>query len=273
MEVTRRLRVGCEFIHQSEIAIPAVFQVEPLSDQKVDVIDERWSVEPEGPTHPYTDLYGNPCRRMIVPAGRSVIGYQATVIVPDAVEDADEDAPELTPDQLPDEALIYTLPSRFCLPDVLGADAWSRFGSSPPGYRRVQAICDYVHGHVRFEYGASTAVTTAADVHTSGYGVCRDFTHLAVSFCRALNIPARYVFGYLPEIDVPPRDLPMDFAAWMEVYLGDRWWTFDPRNNERRKGRVLIGRGRDASDVAMATTFGAPLLESMTVISEEAGEG
>jgi transglutaminase-like putative cysteine protease len=272
VEVTRRLRVGCEFVHQSEIAIPAVFQVEPLSDQKVDVIDERWSLEPDAPTHPYTDLYGNPCRRLMVPAGRSVISYHATVVVPDAVEDADEEAPELTPDQLPDEALIYTLPSRFCLPDVLGAEAWSRFGSSPPGYRRVQAICDHVHDHVRFEYGASTAVTTAADVHASGYGVCRDFTHLAVSFCRALNIPARYVFGYLPEIEVPPLELPMDFAAWMEVYLGDRWWTFDPRNNMRRKGRVLIGRGRDASDVAMATTFGAPLLESMTVISEEAVE-
>jgi transglutaminase-like putative cysteine protease len=134
----------------------------------------------------------------------------------------------------------------------------------------VQAICDYVHGHLQFEYGASNPLTTAADVHNTGYGVCRDFTHLAISLCRALNIPARYVFGYLPEIDIPPRpDLPMDFAAWMEVYLGDRWWTFDPRNNEQRKGRVLIGRGRDASDVAMATTFGAPLLESMIVISEE----
>jgi transglutaminase-like putative cysteine protease len=273
VEVTRRLKVGCEFVHQSETDVPAVFQVEPLNDQKVDLIDERWSQEPDGPTHTYTDLYGNPCRRLIMPAGRSVIRYRATVIAPDATEDVDEEAPELAPDQLPDDVLIYILPSRFCLPDVLGAEAWSRFGNTPPGYRRVQAICDYVHGHLRFEYGASTPMTTAADAHTTGYGVCRDFTHLAVSFCRALNIPARYVFGYLPEIDVEPRDLPMDFAAWMEVYLGDRWWTFDPRNNERRKGRVLIGRGRDASDVAMATTFGAPLLESMIVISEEAAEG
>jgi transglutaminase-like putative cysteine protease len=273
VEVTRRLKVGCEFVHQSETDVPAVFQVEPLNDQKVDLIDERWSQEPDGPTHTYTDLYGNPCRRLIMPAGRSVISFRATVIAPDATEDVDEEAPELAPDQLPDDVLIYILPSRFCLPDVLGAEAWSRFGNTPPGYRRVQAICDYVHGHLRFEYGASTPMTTAADAHTTGYGVCRDFTHLAVSFCRALNIPARYVFGYLPEIDVEPRDLPMDFAAWMEVYLGDRWWTFDPRNNERRKGRVLIGRGRDASDVAMATTFGGPLLESMIVISEEAAEG
>jgi transglutaminase-like putative cysteine protease len=272
VDVTRRVIVGCDFVHESEIDIPAVFQVEPLSDQKVDVIDERWSLEPDVPTHLYTDLYGNPCRRLTLPAGRSVISYQASVIIPDATEDVDEEAPELTADQLPDEALLYILPSRFCLPDVLGAEAWSRFGSTPPGYRRVQAICDYVHGHLRFEYGASNPMTTAADAHTTGYGVCRDFTHLAVSFCRALNIPARYVFGYLPEIDIQPLDLPMDFAAWMEVYLGDRWWTFDPRNNERRKGRVLIGRGRDASDVAMATTFGAPRLESMIVISEEAVE-
>jgi transglutaminase-like putative cysteine protease len=269
VEVTRRLIVGCEFVHESEADVSTVFQVEPLSDQKVDVIQERWSLEPDGPTRAYSDLYGNTCRRLIIPTGRSVINYRATVAVPDAVEAVDEEAPELTPDQLPDETLIYILPSRFCLPDVLGADAWERFGGTPPGYRRVQAICDYVHDHLQFEYGASSAWTTAADVHASGYGVCRDFTHLAISLCRALNIPARYVFGYLPEIDVPALELPMDFAAWMEVYLGDRWWTFDPRNNERRKGRVLIGRGRDASDVAMATSFGAPLLESMIVIAEE----
>ena len=165
--------------------------------------------------------------------------------------------------------LLYTLPSRYCLPDILGDEAWSRFGAVSPGYRRVQEICAYVHDHLRFAYGTSTARSTAADVFRSGYGVCRDYTHLAVSFCRALNIPARYVFGYLPEIDVVSRGLPMDFAAWMEVWLGDRWWTFDPRNNERRKGRVLIGRGRDAGDVAMCTTFGAPILESMTVIAEE----
>jgi transglutaminase-like putative cysteine protease len=134
----------------------------------------------------------------------------------------------------------------------------------------VSVICAYVHSHLTFSYGSSTAQSTAADVYQSRYGVCRDFTHLAVSFCRALNIPARYVFGYLPEIEVPSRNLPMDFAAWMEVWLGDRWWTFDPRNNERRKGRVLIGRGRDAADVAMSTAFGSPILESMTVVAEEA---
>ena len=153
---------------------------------------------------------------------------------------------------------------------MLGQEDWTRLGSLTPGYGRVQAVCDYVHDHLTFRYGSSHAQTTAAYVHRSGYGVCRDFTNLAVSLCRALNLPARYVFGYLPQIDVPPLDGPMDFAAWMGVYLGDRWWTFDPRNNERRKGRVLIGRGRDAGDVAMATTFGSPYLESMTVTAQDA---
>ncbi len=269
--MSRRLAVGCDFVHRSSFDVAAVFQVEPVADQQAEVVEAEWSMQPDQPTRTYSDLYGNPCRRVSIPSGRSVISYRATVHVPDAVEDADEDAPELPADQLPDDTLIFTLPSRYCLPDVLGREAWSRFGTLAPGYRRVQAICDYVHGHLTFSYGSSTPQSTAADVHVSGYGVCRDYTHLAVSFCRALNIPARYVFGYLPEIEVPPRGVPIDFSAWMEVYLGDRWWTFDPRNNERRKGRVLIGRGRDAGDVAMATTFGAPYLESMTVFAGDAG--
>jgi transglutaminase-like putative cysteine protease len=129
-----------------------------------------------------------------------------------------------------------------------------------------------VHRHLTFLYGSTTTLSTAADVNRTGYGVCRDFTHLAISFCRALNIPARYVFGYLPDLDVPPNPAPMDFAAWMEVWLESRWWTFDPRNNARRKGRIVIGRGRDALDVAMATTFGGPHLESLTVQAEEASD-
>jgi transglutaminase-like putative cysteine protease len=133
----------------------------------------------------------------------------------------------------------------------------------------VQAICDFVHNHIVFDYMAARPTKTAWEVFHEKRGVCRDFAHLGISFCRALNIPARYVFGYLPDLDVPADPAPMDFAAWMEVYLGDRWWTFDPRNNTRRKGRAVIGRGRDASDVAMVTTFGAPQLESMTVVAQE----
>jgi transglutaminase-like putative cysteine protease len=267
--LTRQIQIGCGFTYAAGIDTPVIFQVRPIESARILLEGEKWSSEPAMMTHGYTDLYGNPCTRAVLPTGRSSFGYEAVATVPDATEDADEGAPELPPEQLPDDTLIYTLPSRYCLPDVLGNEAWTRFGALPPGYRRVQAICDYVNGHLTFQYGSSTATSTAADVNAAGRGVCRDFTHLAISFCRALNIPARYVFGYLPDMDVPPDPAPMDFAAWMEVWLGDRWWTFDPRNNMRRKGRIVIGRGRDASDVAMATTFGGPLLEVMTVQAEE----
>jgi transglutaminase-like putative cysteine protease len=266
----RQIRVGCEFAYLAEVDTPVVFHVQPSKSPDVDVKLERWRSEPPFAVRGFADVYGNPGIRAVLPPGRSSFRYSAVAWVPDATEDVDKDALECPPDALPDDTLIYTLPSRYCLPDVLGDEAWSRFGGVPPGYGRVQAICDYVHGHLTFQYGSTTALSTAADVNQAGRGVCRDFTHLAVSFCRALNIPARYVFGYLPDLDVPPDPAPMDFAAWMEVWLGDRWWTFDPRNNIRRKGRIVIGRGRDASDVAMATTFGGPLLESMTVQAEEA---
>ena len=268
-EAVRHVEVGCEFRYRAEVPTPAVFQVEPLREAPVVVLDTATSIEPDTPIRGYVDLYGNPCQRLVIPAGISTFRFSALVEVPDATEDRDPGAPELAPDDLPDDVLIYTLPSRYCLPEMLGDEAWSRFGTLPRGYTRVQAICDHVHDHLTFRYGSSSPTSTSADVNTSGYGVCRDFTHLAIAFCRALNIPARYVFGYLPDIDVPANPAPMDFAAWMEVWLGDRWWTFDPRNNEPRTGRVLIGRGRDASDVAMATTFGGPLLESMTVRSTE----
>jgi transglutaminase-like putative cysteine protease len=266
---TRRLLIGCEFTYVAEIPTPVVFQVEPAGSPLIAIEGAQWGTEPAVAVRGYHDLYGNPCVRAVLPAGKSSFRWQALALVPDATEEADSAAPELTPDTLPDDTLVFTLPSRYCLPDVLGAESWSRFGGLPPGYQRVQAICDYVNSHLTFQYGSSTALSSAADVNLAGRGVCRDFTHLAISFCRALNIPARYVFGYLPDMDVPPDPAPMDFAAWMEVWLGDRWWTFDPRNNIRRKGRVVIGRGRDASDVAMVTTFGGPLLESMTVQAEE----
>jgi len=267
---TRRIQVGCEFVHLAEVETPVVFHVQPVESADVAVKLHRWRSRPPIAIREYADMYGNPGVRGVLPAGRSSFRYSAVAAVPDATEEADGQAPECAPDTLPDDTLIYTLPSRYCLSDVLGDEAWSRFGGLPPGYGRVQAICDHVHSHLTFQYGSTTALSTAADVNVAGCGVCRDFSHLAISFCRALNIPARYVFGYLPDLDVPPDPAPMDFAAWMEVWLGDRWWTFDPRNNTRRKGRIVIGRGRDALDVAMATTFGGPLLESLTVQAEEA---
>lgn len=261
----RRVNVGCEFRYSAQVDTPAVFQVQPLALDPIVVVSGVTSLEPSGPLHDYVDLYGNPCQRLVIPAGLSTFRYDALVEVPDATEDVDVSVPQCDAGDLPDDVLLYTLPSRYCLPDMLGDEAWSRFGDLPRDYTRVQAICDHVNGHLVFQYGSSRPTSTAADVNAAGFGVCRDFTHLAISFCRALNIPARYVFGYLPDMDTPRDPAPMDFAAWMEVWLGDRWWTFDPRNNRPRKGRILIGRGRDASDTAMATTFGGPRLQSMVV--------
>jgi transglutaminase-like putative cysteine protease len=266
---SRQLAVGCEFTFEAQVPTLAVFQVRPGESPLFTREAESWVSTPQLSLRSYSDLYGNPCTRVVLPAGWSSLRYEALVRIVDAVEDADESAAEVSAEQLPDDTLIYTLPSRYCLPDVLADEAWSLFGSHPPGYTRVQAICDHVHSHLTFQYGSSTALSTAADVNLSRLGVCRDFTHLAISFCRAFNIPTRYVFGYLPDLDVPADPAPMDFAAWMEVWLADRWWTFDPRNNVRRKGRVVIGRGRDASDVAMTTTFGGPRLNLMTVQAQE----
>ncbi|MDT4926695.1 MAG: hypothetical protein QOG01_4408 [Pseudonocardiales bacterium] len=263
------MAVGCEFTYFAEALTPAIFQVQPGASDTLRVRSEEWTSAPQMRLRSYTDLYGNPCTRVVLPAGASTFRYQAEIDLPDATEDVDESAQEIAPDDLPDETLLYTLPSRYCLPDVLGNEAWALFGSLPRGYSRVRAICDHVNSHLTFQYGSSSAWSTAADVNSTRFGVCRDFTHLAISFCRALNIPARYVFGYLPDMDVTLEDAEMDFAAWMEVWLGHRWWTFDPRNNVPRKGRVVIGRGRDASDVAMATTFGGPRLDVMTVLAEE----
>lgn len=264
------MSIGCEFVQYAPAATASVLQILPIGDDPVRMVAQEWSIDPSVPIRGYTDMYGNHCLRVVLPPGRSVFRYRGEALVPDAVEPYDESAEQIAADRLPDDTLVYTLPSRYVLPEMLREQDLARFASAPSGYARVQAVCDFVYEHLTFSYGTSTSATTSHDVFVSRYGVCRDFTHLAIACCRALDIPARYVFGYLPRIDVGPADEPMDFAAWMEVWLADRWWTFDPRNNERRKGRVLIGRGRDASDVAMVTAFGTPVLESMTVIAEEA---
>jgi transglutaminase-like putative cysteine protease len=269
MEPRRQVRVGCEFRYTAAIDTPAVFQVQPYDAGPAVLRTATWSGEPEVLRHGYTDLYGNACQRLTLPAGSSTLRYDALVTVPDATEEVDPTAAETPVTELPDDALLYTLPSRFVLPDELGDYAWDTFGGLTPGAGRVQAILDHVHDALTFRYGASTPTTTAVDVWAAKEGVCRDFAHVALSFLRALNIPARYVFGYLPDMDVEPDPAPMDFAAWIEVYLDGTWYTFDPRNNAHRKGRVLIGRGRDALDVAMVTTYGGPVLDSMVVWAEE----
>jgi transglutaminase-like putative cysteine protease len=264
------LRVGCEFGYDVAAPTTATVQVRPRSDSTHRLVTETWTTQPPVPVDEYADIYGNPVKRLVMPQGALVLTYDAVVAVPDEPDPDATQASQAPVDEVPGDLLHFTLPSRYCLSDELMATAWELFGQTEPGGRRVQAISDWVHDNIQFQYGASNPLTTALDVFRDRKGVCRDLTHLAVTFCRALNIPARYVFGYLPDLYVPADPSPMDFAAWMEVWLGDRWWTFDPRNNARRVGRVLIGRGRDALDVAMITTFGPATFRSMKVWADVA---
>jgi len=264
-----RIRLGCEFRFDTALPVPAVVLLRARSDGGVTVERETWHVEPSASFSDLVDMYGNHARRVVIGAGKASLRYDAEVTTSAALDEAGPVAVQHRVEDLPGEILIYTLASRYCLSDMLSDAAVNLFGTTPLGWKRVQAVCDWVHDHVRFEYAAGNPDATSVDVFEARVGVCRDFAHLAISFCRALNIPARYVFGYLPDIDVPPPADPMDFCAWMEVYLGGRWWTFDPRNNARRVGRVVIARGRDAMDVAMVTSYGKLLLEQMTVWADE----
>ncbi|QEC49320.1 transglutaminase family protein [Baekduia soli] len=265
------LAVGCVFDVDAPAPVSAVLQVAPAADPALAVRSERW----DGPDahHAYLDGYGNRCERFMVPAGRSRIAYSAEVVLAaphDAIDPAAAETPIM---YVADDHLRYVMPSRFCLPDELGTEAWERFGDLAPGWSRVQAVVDFVHGHLEFTPGGSNPWTTSSDALRAGQGVCRDFAHLAIAFCRALNIPARYVFGYIPNIGVPEPPEAMDFAAWFEVHLDGRWHTFDARNNTPRTGRVVVGRGRDAVDVALITSFGALGLEGFEVIAEPAAAG
>ena len=262
-----KLRVGCRFEMELDAASPLALMVEPA----VAPVEHRWLL-PAGVelTRPERDLHGNAVRRLLLPAGPAVLEYAAVVEVPAGLDPAPGGAPQELVERLPAEVLPYLLPSRYCESDRLLDLAWSEFGAIRGGAQRVEAVCDWVHRRLSFRYGSSDVHASACNVLDAGEGVCRDFAHLAVTLCRALSIPTRYAFGYLPDIDVPPADDPMDFCAWMEVYLGGNWWPYDPRNNARRIGRTVIGRGRDAADVAMITSWGPVELRSMTVTAEPA---
>ncbi|MGD0981495.1 MAG: transglutaminase family protein [Solirubrobacteraceae bacterium] len=260
------LTVGCHFGLDTVQPAEAIMQVAPLHEPGVSILSERWNASAQH--HGYVDQYGNRCERFELASGGSQIGYEAQVVLARPADVIEPGAREVPVAQLPDSVLNFIMPSRFCLPDELGHEAWQRFGTLAPGWTRVQSIVDYVHGQLEFVPGASNPWTTAADAYRAGQGVCRDFAHLAITFCRALNIPARYVFGYIPAIDVPLPAEPMDFAAWFEAYLGGRWHTFDARNNRPRIGRVVVGRGRDAIDVALITSFGPLAMTGFEVRAE-----
>jgi transglutaminase-like putative cysteine protease len=260
------LTVGCRFGLDTVVPAEAIMQVAPSLQAGLGIGEEHWDTV--AAHHSYLDRYGNRCERFSLPAGSSEITYRAEVLVAHPADEIVPSARETPIETLPDDVLSYTMPSRFCLPDELGHEAWQRFGAIEPGWGRVQTVVDFVHSELQFMPGASNPWTTAVDAYRAGQGVCRDFAHLAITFCRALNIPARYVFGYIPDINVPPPSEPMDFAAWFEVYLDGRWYTFDARNNTPRTGRVIVGRGRDAIDVALITSFGPLSLIDFEVRAE-----
>ncbi len=260
------LTVGCEFELHAEQSVTAVVQVAPRPQPLVHMRRERWDSVTDH--YCYIDLHGNRCERFTIEAGGARVAYDADLLLSSPADVIDAQAPETPVGSLPDEVLSFVMPSRFCLPDELGGEAWQRFGDLAPGWGRVQAVVDFVHDHLEYVPGASNPWTTAVDAYRSGQGVCRDYAHLAITFCRALNIPARYVFGYIPDIGVPAVDEAMDFAAWFEAYLDGRWHTFDARNNTPRIGRVVVGRGRDAIDVALITSFGPLTLTGFRVYAD-----
>jgi transglutaminase-like putative cysteine protease len=217
----------------------------------------------------YTDGFGNRCRRVVVPPGGAAFSNEMLVRDSGQADQWDKSAPEIWPADLPPEGIEYTLSSRYCEVDELSGTAWNLFGTYAPGWNRVQQICNYVNAQIRFDYQFARATRTAAQAMNEGVGVCRDFTHLAIALCRAMNIPARYCNGFLGDIGVPPDPAPMDYNAWFEAYLGGRWYIFDARHNMPRIGRVLVARGRDAADIPMIHTFGPHSLQKFEVITEE----
>ena len=238
-------------------------------DHKKDIrIPEKVFTTPIIQTRTYRDSFGNQCRRLVAPAGDLTIWGDATIEDDGKPDAADPDARELSVADLPDACLVYLMGSRYCETDKLSQAAWDMFGTVAPGWGRVQAVCDFVHDHIRFDYLQARSTRTAFEVFDERVGVCRDFAHLALTLCRCLNIPARYVNGHLGDIGVPVVD-PMDFSAWIEVFLDGKWRTFDPRNNIPRIGRIVVARGRDAADVPLINSFGPHVLKSFRVWTYE----
>ena len=230
---------------------------------------EQLRVTPFVPVEEFLDSFGNRCGRIAAMPGPIAITADFLVLDTGEFDEANPAAEQWPVERFPADVLPFLLPSRYCEVDLLSDIAWNLFGQAPEGWSRVDTICDWVHAHVTFGYEFARATKTAWDVYNERQGVCRDFTHLAITLCRAMNIPARYATGYLGDIGVPPSSTPMDFSAWFEVFLDGRWYTRDARHNERRIGRILMARGRDAVDAAITTSFGAANLTGFKVWTDE----
>lgn len=269
-----QIRVGYEIIYHFPRETPMILMVHIHYSRVSDiVIPDHLTTDPLVPVTSHRDAFGNWCSRIVAPAGR--IRLSSTAVIADTGK---EEAQVARAEQhevrdLPEETLVFLLGSRYCETDLLSEAAWTLFAQTPPGWKRVQAICDYVHSLIVFGYEDARSTKTAWEAFNERKGVCRDYAHLAIAFCRCMNIPARYCTGYLGDMGTLPPYGVMDFAAWIEVYLGGAWHTFDPRNNVPRIGRALIARGRDAADVAIATTFGPNTLESFKVWTDEVEAG
>jgi len=262
-----RLGYDPEFDIPAPLAMVALLNVHPSRVADLRAPDEI-SIQPATPTESFVDGFGNRCARFVAQPGSLRLSSSTQLYDIGLLDAVNLAAREVPVHELPYEALSYLYNSRYCEVDRFSTIALELFGGISPGWARVQAVCDWVHSKVSFGYQYARPTKSALDVFTERFGVCRDFQHLAVTMCRALNIPARYATGYLGDIGVPPSLDAMDFSAWFEVYLEDRWWTFDARNNRPRLGRVLVATGRDASDVAMTTSFGVANLKQFRVISE-----
>ena len=264
------IRLGYEIAIDCVEATPVISLLEIHKDRQADIKRQtRVLTSPSVPTRLYHDLYGNACRRFTAPGGGFRILYDAVVEDSGEPDEVNTLAREVPVAELPDDVLGYLLGSRYCETDHLSDLAWQVFGPVPPGWARVQAIVDYVHNRLSFGYGYARPTRTAAQAHEERVGVCRDFAHLAITLCRCMNIPARYVNGYLGDIGVPVDPAPMDFSAWLEVFLDGKWYTFDPRHNMPRIGRVVIARGRDATDVPLLHSFGPHRLSLFKVWTYE----
>ena len=265
-----QLRTGFELVYHFPQVTPIILAVNIHESRAADlVVPDHLITEPPIPTRLYIDGFGNRCHRVLAPAGR--LRLTTDCVIRDSGEPDAKiyGATQASVQDLPEAMLVFLLGSRYCETDLLSETAWQLFGGTMPGYARVQAICDYVHRHIAFNYQNARATRSAADVYREQTGVCRDYAHLAITFCRCLNIPARYCTGYLSDLGTAPPYGVGDFAAWFEAWIGDRWHLFDPRNNVPRMGRILMARGRDAADVAIATTFGPNVLERFRVWADE----
>ena len=267
------LRVGYEFVYECVQPTPMILVLSVHYSRASDIVVPDYLVtEPSVPVVAYRDAYGNWCTRLVAPAGTIRLSADAVVRDSGNPDEVASGARQHPVQDLPAETLQFLLGSRYCETDLLSEIAWKLFGTTPEGWSRVQAICDFVHAHVTFGYEHACETKTAWDTYNERVGVCRDFTHLAIALCRAMNIPARYCTGYISDVGAAAPTAVGDFAAWFEAYLDGRWYTFDPRNNVRRIGRVLIAQGHDAADVPLSHTFGPNTLTSFRVWVDEIDE-